>query len=391
MGRVKTARPAAALLLSIALLLAGGCSSDLLDWAKNTAGKLGTVGTYSNGSKTIACYWKGATKIDLPGDSGDFNPGHSCQCNSAVMVNDTLYILQGNRWDGSKMVGCYWTVTGGNAAVADLPGGAGWTSSYNMGTYATQETLSQGLFYASGYWSDGINNTPCYWKIEGTSVTRTDLSPPVATSHSSVAGHVWLEDNIVYSSGWYWNGTSSVPCYWVNSAAPTPLPVPNVQVFDWDCQLYGFWKVGSTLYITGSYNINHNNPSVACFWTVTGSSISRTDLGDGSHDSAAWWSDLSTGTPYTDGRRSDGTKWIPCYWVGTQRYDLPGDSMDLTPGRNADTGGFIHAGDVLYVSGDYYDGSKQVACYWTIQGSTITRTDRTGAGYDTGDGGFFLY
>jgi hypothetical protein len=155
---------------------------------------------------------------------------------------------------------------------------------------------------------------------------------------------------------------------------------------DWSTPVWGVKVSGNVVYVTGvcwEYSAPYPpSKQIACYWTAIpgNASATLTELpGDGLHDATTWWSDLKGGTLYSDGNRSDGNKLIPCYWVGTNRVDLPGDSVDLAHG--ASTMDFTWYGGNLYITGVYFNGTRQVACYWTVTGTTITRTDLALTGF----------
>ena len=68
-------------------------------------------------------------------------------------------------------------------------------------------------------------------------------------------------------------------------------------------------------------------------------------------------SDSKNPVVYIGGNVTDGTNYTPCYWVGTQRCDLPGVSTD------SNVAAIFAAGDTVYAAGYYYNG-KLTPCYW---------------------------
>jgi hypothetical protein len=266
----------------------------------------------------------------------------------------------------------------------DFAGGPGWTDAVTMNGH-----FSMGTRYVPGYWTDSISWTPCFWKVDGSTITRTDLTPTTSV-HPSVASAIFIDGSSIYAAGWYYDGAKYVPCYWVNNGAPVSLPVPNDQTYEYSVTVWGLWVSSGAIYLSGNFWNGAKSVSIPCYWTVSGGSITRIDLSDGTHYTWAALCDFSMGTLYTSGNWEDGTKRIPCCWVGTKRTDLPGDSVDLA--HQAYAGDFIFAAGKSFVCGEYYDGAKQVPCYWTIQGATISRTDFTGDGlHDAFSGNMCLY
>jgi hypothetical protein len=81
------------------------------------------------------------------------------------------------------------------------------------------------------------------------------------------------------------------------------------------------------------------------------------------------------GTVYLGGHYydPDHAKYVPCYWVGATRFDLPvDDSRGEASGRVC---AITVSGGIVYTAGDfaysYPGGAKIQACYWAGQ----TRTD----------------
>lgn len=378
--RVKLTQLKAILPIAALLLLLGSCGNGLLDWVKTTTQKTGYLGWYSDGTQWVPFYTKGNTRTDLP---GSVPLAGSLFVNGWMTSGDTTYI-GGNYWKGpgTGNVACYWTIKGGNATRTDLAGDPGYIYSARGGS-----TFSGGTLYICGVWMDALGNSiPCYW----VGTQRVDFGPIGPPGHLTEAGEIWVDSNGKVSlSGWYYDGVSEVPCYWPSpTSAPIPLPVPNLQV-SWP-PVWGLWVLGSTVYVTGTYT-NGAGIKVGFYWTITQGSVVRTDLpGDGVHDVEAWWSNVSTGTVYTDGHYSDGTKWIPCYWVGAIRVDLTGNSGNLT--HSASSGGWTYLPDKILTDGETYDGQKNVISLWTVQNGSVTgRTDYSANGvYDT-HGGVFYY
>jgi hypothetical protein len=332
------------------------------------------AGHYSDGTKRIPCYWKvqgsAVTLNILPGDSKDLS--HGVNANGLVVSGDTTYIPKGNYYDGTKMVACYWTITGSSAPVkTDLSGGSGWTS-----TDAESGIVDGGVIYTCGYWTDGTNYTPCYWKISQAGTSRIDFSGETSTGGPAFIEGMWIDGSTILAVGHRYSGTQKILCYWIDGVA-TDLPVPVLQPSDWRCMADQIIVSNSVMYCVGT--CWDGAKYVPRIWAKSGSTMTWTDLpGDGTHNTVGWGTDFASAEKYTSGYREDGSKTIACYWANAVLHDLPDDSVDMS--HFAFAGGFYPVDSDLYITGGTWDGTKQVPCYWKISGSVVTRHDLPGDG-----------
>jgi len=194
-----------------------------------------TGGQWNDGSKWIPCYWQGTRRVDLD-SSGSSNSGVW----SMAVSGGTVYC---SGWwnNGTRDIACFWTGT----RRTDLDGGA-------KSSYANVMTVSNGVVYTGGTWDwNGKTSKACYWvgkkrtniasmgsvwaisvskgvvTAAGTTIGQdrwvpwlwaqgalTDLSdgvhPGFVASSASTAG-------IFCPSGFYWDGTKNVACYWMDT------------------------------------------------------------------------------------------------------------------------------------------------------------------------------
>jgi hypothetical protein len=332
-------------------------------------------GSRSDGTKYIPGYWKIAgntiTRTDLPVDSHDLShPLGSGRI--PEVIGGTTYTIGWSYNDGSKNVPCYWKTTGGVTTRTDLFG-----DGIHDALISDAVVDSSGTVITPGTWTDGTNWTPCYWADS----VRYDLL--ACSPHMQWVSAICRNGGVIYLAGWYYDtvNNTTTPCYWTligGTAKKYDLPIPNPQPGDWSTPIWGVQASGNMVFVTGVCRLGAlpYPRQIACYWTgIPGTATATlTELpGDGVHEAASWASALKGGTLYSDGYRTDGSKRIPCYWIGTNRVDLPGDSVDFS--HDANTADFFWYGPNLYVTGTYYNGTGQVPCYWTVTGSAISRTD----------------
>ena len=106
------------------------------------------VGSYIDGERQIACYWKNGEKINL-----DDALLSSDAYDIVVLSDDTIYI-SGEYKDGSKIKTCYWK----DGIRTDIYDGSG---------YGEPKSLAisfDGSVYVAGRYYDGEKRVACYWK-----------------------------------------------------------------------------------------------------------------------------------------------------------------------------------------------------------------------------------
>jgi hypothetical protein len=256
-------------------------------------GNIYIAGHYGKGgSLIIPCYWKNTERKDLAG--GSKYQAYTC----AICVYNGSVYTAGKYYDGVKNIPCYWKDTV-RTDITDYP------DSY---AEVTDITVVKGDVYLSGVYalSGSSERQACYWK----NGIKADL--PIA---NSTATSIFVDNNDVYIAGGYNPnnvGSSYNLCYWKNSVKTDISPSGNIT----DIVINE-----GTVYTTG------DDGEKPCFWKGT----SKTVL-NGVYRSNAIF--VKNGDVFTTGyyiNENDSKRpHIPCFWVGTQRYDLPvtGDPSD---------------------------------------------------------------
>ncbi len=298
-----------------------------------------TVGQYyDNGWK--GCYWKNLERTDLNGNL------------TSITVND-IFLSDGNVYvsghynTGSLIeIPCYWK----NTERIDLVGGSEYQA-YTCAIY-----VENGIVYTAGRYYNGIKNIPCYW----VNTTLTDITDyPNSTAEIT---DIKVENGDVYLSGKYSVPSSSGPndykaCYWKNGVIYDMSTNNSVST--------SIFIADDNVYLGGGYNpINAGSSYNLCYWknevksdinsfgNITDMYVSNgivyTSGDDG--DKPCFWKDnkktVLSGiyrsnsifvkndevftTGYYINEKDNRRPHIPCFWINTQRYDLPvtGDPLD---------------------------------------------------------------
>lgn len=308
----------------------GTCSLTKQGGSPGPASTVYTAGSYFNGTKSVACYWKGTNRTDLPGGSGWANA-------ESIYVSDGTVYTAGQYHDGTKEVACYWTGTN----RTDLPGGT-IPDTPGMVDYTVARSIfvSGGTVYTAGQYYDATKPLACYW----TGTTRIDL-PGGPGSLWSKAYAIYVYEGTVYTAGSYCDstGTREIPCYWTETTR-TDLPGGS----SWINYAWSIYVSGGIVYTAGRYSDEHSHP-VPCYWTGT----TRTDLPIGSHVFSIY---VSGETVYTSGSYYEGIfNSKACYWTGINRTDLPDGNIAQS---------IYISGGIVYTAGSYDDGTNEGACYW---------------------------
>ncbi len=292
--------------------------------------------------------------------------------------------VAGCYFDGSTIFPCYWK----NSERFDFPIDPGT----NGIVYSI--TVSNGIVYACGAYSDPEGRkTPCYWKgqkridlftesdysacaydikvvaaevyivgIHGQTAwmwTKNRLTIlPGNESNSAAAISIAVEKGKIYVGGYYKGEENEVPCYWEGEKR-MDLPLPTTEAAgDPDRGYVNSIAVEEgRVYACGRCN---GRRETACLWTDKGVTVLPTPLTGfaGSYDIA-----VVKGVPYVSGYYLVPGKetYIPCYWRGTKRVDLP------RPGKNdGDANAIAVVKAEVFTAGTYcIEGTTRAACYWT--------------------------
>jgi hypothetical protein len=264
--------------------------------------------------------------------------------------------------------------------------------------------------YVSGYYIDGSNPVPCYWK--GT--TRTDLPvDPALGISGGKANAIAVSGGTVYAGGVQLNASAvGTPCYWTGTtrvdlygdgAGVKAIRVSGGKVYS---ALTGYWDSiegdGGAYFVDSTLNIAPHLPS------GTGNSVCCLDIEDGKvylggyeyvsgNTRGALWVDgaptqldaaqstvyglkASGGIAYAVGvREVVDVGNMACCWKGATSFDLPCEDTAYPRASGVDV-----VDGTAYTVGWYMRSnpgamSSTVACYWT----DAARTDLPG---DSGEG-----
>jgi len=269
--------------------------------------------------------------------------------------------------------------------------------------------------YVSGYYYDGTNDMPCYWK--GT--TRVDL--PIDSALGPLGGKanaITVSEGTVYTGGVEQNevGAFNTACYWkgttrvdLNGAlhnegdgdGVTAIRVSDGKVYS---GLTGYWNSigtwGGAYFVDTALTIAPHLPSGTSSGVigldVSGGKVhlGGSDFVSGTQYGVVWIDGVATqmdtvrsqvygikvsdGIVYAAGYRFDSGvgNIVPCYWKGATRVNLPCDVSGDSRAYAIDV-----ADGTAYTAGVYRSAQTNayVACYWKGD----VRTDLPG---DSGHG-----
>jgi hypothetical protein len=153
----------------------GLADQDAFAWSITVdAGTVYSAGYYDKSPRVLACYWVGASRIELT--DGSYNAGAT----AVTVSGGTVYT--GGWYMSTSTVPCYWA---GTTRTDLAPYGSG-----NDGLVFAI-AASEGMVYTGGYSRSSFWELPCYWA----GITRTDLPRP--GTYGSVVSGSWL-----YNSTW---------------------------------------------------------------------------------------------------------------------------------------------------------------------------------------------
>ena len=174
------------------------------------------------------------------------------------------------------------------------------------------------IVYVAGSYKSGFQDTAAYWKDDGTSITRVDLS----ASGPSGALDVAIDgDGVLYFAGYSNSGSDDTAVYWKNGT--------------------------------------------------------RVDLQEGGRATGIA---VSGGTVYVSGYYYDGLEYMAAYWKDDGTVVTRVDLSSGGSARATDIG--VGSGGTVYVSGYYYSTTPpDLAAYWTDSGTGPVRTELHGSGF----------
>lgn len=316
--------------IGFAIVILGVLSMTSCDWLFGSGTKVYVSGYYGTGtSDSVACYWEGATRHDLP--SG----GLAAEAASIFLAGDSVYVA-GSYKDGSNIYyACGWkdgVKTDLSAPVASNDVRATAVFAYGADTYhAGYYYDNAAARFKAAYWKNGAITT--------LAVPGTEFAKAAAIDFDGVTLRV---------AGFY-AATDEKACLWTNgSIAALSVPVTATK-----SKAYSVRTADGHVYVAGY----HTNGTVktACVWTDG----VRTDLSAGTDGSASSVY-KADGSIYAAGFLKDGTIPTASVWTGSTQEFLPG-----VDGHMSGASGIVVYDGSTYVSG-YYASAADVAipCYW---------------------------
>lgn len=222
--------------------------------------------------------------------------------NNSIFTGQGLYIAGEYKDSQNVYKACYWKVDGTEITKQDLPAGTYHSS-------ARAIAYDAGKLYIAGNYTTGGKSTPCYWIDDGTAITKYDLTKP---SDAEPSWDVNVEaiaafNGEVYVAGSYYTAPyfySEKAVYWDKTGNLKPL-MPDADlssVNDIDIDQSG------TVFISGRYydeitvisENSYSGTSIGCFWKISGTTKTTVVLDNylESVDGIA----ISSGTVYIVGR-----------------------------------------------------------------------------------------
>ncbi len=331
---------AAVILVSISI---AGC-----DWLFGSGPTAYVAGYYGSGSSdSVACYWEGSKRQDLPSD------GFAAEALGISFAGDAVLVAGTYKNALAQHVACMWR----DGVRTDL--GAPVPSKDTRGISAFGY---EGDSYIAGFYYDNSLSrfVASYWKNGAV----TSLASP--GTDFAKADAIAFDGSSVRVVGFH-AATNEVACVWTDGvSADLPVPVTAVK-----SRAYAIHVANGHVYIAGY----HGDGSVktACLW-IDGA---RTDLSSGT-DGSAGGVYRDGGTNYVAGYLKDGVA-SASLWSGASQAFLPAVS-----GKLSGASGVVRFEDSTFVSG-FYGNADDVAvpCHWRDGGRTDLPTSGGLAGFAT--------
>jgi hypothetical protein len=284
-------------------------------------------------------------------------------CSKNEQDKETVYTVSFDA-DGGSPAPANQTIKAGDKAVAPAtnPGKANhdflfWslkdaTTAYDFNTPVTGNitlyakwTTAAGI-YSAGYYVNANNvNVACYWK----NTVRHDLTDGTSGAQ---AHDITVVGDIVYTAGYYRNGTTMVACYWINeqkydlSTAPDYGEAMAIRVYN------------GKVYTAGYCNTSNNNKN-ACYWVnQERHDIYTVNTSYQGRNNVARDITVLDNVVYTCGTYHNGTNTIACFWAGSNKYNLQGS------GYNSYAYSMYYNSSKFYIAGSNTDGTP---CYFTAE------------------------
>jgi uncharacterized repeat protein (TIGR02543 family) len=320
-----------------------------LFWYLNGASTAYNFSTPVNSNITLQAKWEEENKVEYWQVAWELNGGawpssggnHATQVvKGGTLAEPNVPIKTGSTFDG-------WYKEASLTNKVIFPYSvSGVTANFTL--YAKWTTISSSTtdVYSAGYYVNSNNiEVACYWK----NTTRYDLTDGTSDAQ---ALDITVVSDIIYTAGYYRNGTTLIPCYWINSqkydlcASPDYGEAMTIKVYD------------GKVYTAGYCNTANNNKN-ACYWvnqerhdiyTINTTYSTRNNI---VRDIA-----LIDNVVYTCGTYHNGYNTLACFWVGSTKYNLQGSNY------NSYAYSMYYSGSKFYIAGSYSSGKP---CYFTAE------------------------
>ncbi|TXT47503.1 MAG: hypothetical protein FD137_1087 [Spirochaetes bacterium] len=313
---------AAVILVSLS---AAGC-----DWLFGAEPEAYVAGYYGSGSSdSVACYWEGSTRQDLPSN------GFAAEAWGISFIGDTVLVAGTYKNALAQHVASMWK----DGVRTDLPAPVTSDDTRAVGAFG----YGSDAYIAGFYYNNSLGRfVACYWK----NGIATSLAAP--GMDFAKADAIAVDGSTVRVVGFH-AATNEKACIWTDGTrANLPVPVTATK-----SRAYAIHVSGGHVYVAGY----HSDGSVktACVW----SDGVRTDLSSGT-DGSAGGVFHADGTTYVAGYLKDASVAVASLWSGASHAFLSAIS-----GKLSGTSGVAVFEDSVYVSGFYGNASDiAVPCYW---------------------------
>ncbi len=273
----------------------------------------------SEDDERIPCLWKNGVMTELERDYKSF------ACPQSVYVKDDTAYIAGYVYsetdpksDGNVMyaLACLWN----NKEIRFLE--------ENYFSKAYSVSVDNDAIYAAGYYrNDSLQYVACYWKMDGQSISRTDIVKGLLKKECPTrAKSIFVSEGVVYITGDYTDGAERKAYCWK--------------------------------YDTNGNKLGTNELVVDGFNDITANTMD------------VYENDVYIATKHRD---HEQFKTIASLWINGEQ-DIIHDTTD------ASINSIFVSENAVYFCGNYRDlDDNELACYWKISGDYIERTDISGA------------
>lgn len=244
-----------------------------------------------------ACYWKDDTRVDLEALLPEFKLDSYGEVNSIAVDENKVYVCATN---------CYWIDNSIKEFPAEFMGNAVAVSNGKPYYVGLLEIELGGGTYRSKF---AYN-----WKGTG-SGGATRLNTP-SISGDAEATCAFISNGSYYAGGYYTYIDKFLPCYWKDGECTT-LDFPEGMTVN---NLGGICVVGSTVHVVGT-GLNDNG-TVAYYWE--NNTRKELELPANAYNVEVTGITVASGKVCIAGHYQDETnRPRACYWINGKRTDIP--------------------------------------------------------------------